>query len=104
MQDQLLKQYILTRYSDDDQKAPVFLSTNWTGRNPKKLQDLMFNFTISSYIEDDELMFIKNRDDSDFYTVRIGDYIVIDEHFHVFPIPNKQFLYLFKEKLSDEQS
>lgn len=101
MRDPQLKQYTLTTCSDDDINSPVFLAFSWSGRYPHDVARIISMYSKDVYIEDDELIFVKNRHDSDFYTIHIGDYIVIDEKLHVFPLPPKQFNYLFKERNND---
>ena len=98
MRDPRLKQYTLTTYNDKDNSSPTFLAFQWFGRDVNEVVNQITLYTKDIYIEDDELIFIKNRNDSYFYTVHIGDYIIIDDKLHVFPLPSKQFAYLFKEK------
>lgn len=93
----ILKQYTLNTYNNDDPEKPVYLAGLWIGRDIKQFADTINQFVSKVYVEDDELIFLKNRNDSEFYTMHIGDYVVIDSHFHVFPLTAKIFNYLFKE-------
>lgn len=97
----ILKQYTLNTYNNDDPNKPVYLAGLWIGRDIKQFAETINQFVSKVYIEDDEIIFIKNRKDDEFYTLHIGDYIVIDSHFHVFPLSTKTFNYLFKE-INDE--
>ena len=99
----ILKQYTLSTYNKNDPDKPVYLAGLWIGREIKQFAETINQFVAKVYTEDDELIFIKNRNDDEFYTIHIGDYIVIDNHFHVFPLTAKTFHYLFKE-INDESN
>ena len=98
MLNRILKQYIFRDINCKSSECPVFLAVLWNQHNTKNLISNLNEFVEKLTLEDDEILFIKNRKDTGNYVAHINsDFIIIDEQFHVFPMNSRIFGYLFTE-------